>query len=168
MAVPLIAPLKAISGAQWAAALLLSVVLCGWIAYQLPVEKYSAAVIDIPFDVRCDLRSGPCETLLSDGARVGLSIEPLSIPVDKPLQISVQVSGLQVQRVTVDINGVDMKMPINPLQLEKVADGRYVGIGNLSFCSQRLMEWEALVSIDTGGNLIKLPYRFITQQSFQQ
>ena len=155
---------EGISKFHWIAGLLVSVLLLGWIAYQQGLLSDPPQRIRVAFDPQCDLRAGPCETILDDGTRVSFSIEPRSIPISKKLELEVVVSGLDVDGVSVDINGVDMKMPPNIINLDETENGRYSGKSTLTFCTRSIMEWESVIQLDTGNKHIQIPYRFITSQ----
>lgn len=113
-------------------------------------------------DPACDLRAGPCVSNLKGQGRVSFSIEPLAIPVLKPLAFQVRIKGLEARRVQVDLSGVDMNMGFNRPQLELAAPGLFTGQGRLPVCVRNAMEWEARVLIDTEQGLIAAPYRFWT------
>ena len=117
----------------------------------------------VAFDPHCDLRAGPCETRLPNGARVSFSVLPRSIPVAKTLEVEVKVAGLAVDDVTLDLNGVNMRMPPNRVRLKASKPGQFDGQAGLMMCSRNAMEWEALVELKTPDHkLIQVPYRFIT------
>lgn len=154
---------KGVSRLNWIAGLLLAVSTISWMVYQQWFNE-PAEIIQVAYDEKCDLRAGPCETILEDGSRVSFAIEPRSIPVIEKLELKVSVSGLEVDAVTVDINGVEMKMPPNIISLKELENGHYTGNGALSFCTRSIMEWESVIQLDTGNRKIKVPYRFITSQ----
>jgi hypothetical protein len=143
-------------------ALLLIMLMLGWFGYQMWMPNNSAQVFRSPFDPACDLRAGPCETNLTQGAKVRFAIQPETIPVTEPLQLLVDIDGLEVDRVTVELNGVDMNMPQNKIVLEQTGRGRFRGKGSLSFCTRNAMEWEALVELAAGEKQFIVGYRFIT------
>ncbi|MBT3206431.1 MAG: hypothetical protein HOM14_18700 [Gammaproteobacteria bacterium] len=157
---------EGISKSNWIAGIVLSFIVIGWFVYQqwwvvhLPPEQ-----VRVSFDPKCDLRAGPCVTTLEDGSRISFAIEPRSIPVSEKLKLEVTVSsGLDVDGVSVDINGVDMKMPPNIVDLKETGNGRYMGKGALSFCTRSIMEWESVIQLDAGDKQINVPFRFITSQ----
>lgn len=113
-------------------------------------------------DPSCDLRAGPCTSPLPGGASVTFSIEPRSIPVVRPLQFKVELTGLQAQGVQVDFSGVDMNMGFNRPTLQPSGAGVFSGEGRLPVCVRDAMEWEARVLIQTADGLVSAPYRFIT------
>ena len=153
---------KGISKFQGGVIVVLFILLVGWTAYQQKLQSQQVQLIVIPYDQQCDLRAGPCVTALKDGASVSFSIEPREVPLAKPLQLKVFVEGFRVDGVSVELNGVDMKMPLNQIELKNMVKGEFSAKATLSFCSQNAMEWEALVELRSGNKRIKVPYRFIT------
>ncbi len=156
---------EGISKSNWISGLVLTLLVVSWVVYQQWwVSSPPVELVTVNVDPKCDLRAGPCITTLDDGSRVSFSIEPRSIPISEKLRLEVTVSGLDVDTVSVDINGVDMKMPPNIVDLNKTGNGRYMGKGALSFCTRSIMEWESVIQLDAGDKQIKVPFRFITSQ----
>jgi len=110
----------------------------------------------------CDLHQGPCHRSLPGGGEVLFSIEPRSIPLTKPLKLSVEVKGARADKVEVDFSGVTMNMGYNRPLLNKVADGRFEGEGLLPVCIRQRMDWEAKVILRTDRGSFIIPWRFET------
>ena len=108
----------------------------------------------------CDLRAGPCQQLLAGGSVI-FSIEPAEIPLMKPLGLAVVTEGLEVAGVMVEIRGLNMDMGLNRTTLARGGDGRWRGETILPICSQRRMEWEAAVQLETEGRY-EVPFPFHT------
>ncbi len=144
------------------AALILFLVLLVWVGYQQDYFKHQLTTTGVEHDPNCDLRAGPCEMMLDDGVSVSLGIEPRSIPVAKELTLDVKVSGLSVNAIMVDINGVDMKMPPNRVRLKKLPNEHFSGLAGLMYCTRNAMEWEMVLELTTDQGQINVPYRFIT------
>ncbi|MCG8429012.1 MAG: hypothetical protein MI754_16775 [Chromatiales bacterium] len=143
-------------------ALVLFVAVAGVAAYKVwpllnPELEYIAALDD-----DCDLRGGPCQSVLPDNALVSFAIEPREIPLVQPLKLTVDVTGVEVDSVEIDFAGVDMNMGYNRPKLEKTGDGQFAGEGILPVCVRDAMEWEARVLLKTDDGLVAAPYRFIT------
>ncbi|MCG8084447.1 MAG: hypothetical protein AB2735_03875 [Candidatus Thiodiazotropha taylori] len=113
-------------------------------------------------DPSCDLRKAPCRSSINNEVEVGFSIEPREIPLVKPLKLAVEIAGVEVDRVEVDIAGVDMNMGYNRVVLQAVAEGQFEGEGMIPVCLMDSMEWEAKVLITTKQGLLSAPYRFVT------
>ena len=119
-------------------------------------------VVAAPLNDSCDLQKAPCEARFPDGGRLVLSISPHPIEGLKPLQLQVQIEGLDANSVEVDFRGLGMNMGFNRPRLEKEADGLYAGTGMLSSCILDRMSWEATVLAGTDKGLIAAPFRFET------
>ena len=116
-------------------------------------------------DPDCDLRAGPCATILPDGGEISFSIEPRSIPLVQTLQLGVTVKDISARSVEVDFVGIGMNMGFNRSQLKAEGDGRFSGSGVLPVCIRKAMEWEAKVLVQTDRGLVAAPFRFITVKS---
>ena len=146
----------------WSIAGALLIAICGVALYKSWSLLFPKVHLSAPLDPDCDLRAGPCVSPLPDGGRVRLAIEPRSIPVVKPLQFRVEITGLEADRVEIDFSGVDMNMGFNRSALEKQQKGVFTGKGMLPVCVRDAMEWEAKVLLHTDQGLVSAPYRFIT------
>lgn len=115
-----------------------------------------------PLDKGCDLRQGPCVSRLPGGGTIELGIEPRTIPLLKPLQLQVRVTGFGAQAVEVDFRGVDMNMGYNRPRLTETEQGWFSGSAVLPVCVRAWMEWEALVLVHTDRGIVAAPFRFET------
>jgi hypothetical protein len=110
-----------------------------------------------PLDPSCDLRLGPCESVLPGGGRVWLSVEPRDARALQPLRLEVRVSGLYAHGVEVDFKGVDMRMGYNRPRLARDGD-RYTGETVLAACRLPAMRWEARVLVRSARGLVAAPF----------
>ncbi|MFZ1536414.1 MAG: hypothetical protein WAT23_03400 [Chromatiaceae bacterium] len=135
----------------------------GLITYSLlrvwPV-LFPQLVATAPLVSSCDLRQGPCMGSLPAGGKVRFDIEPRSIPVLHPLNLTVRTEGLDVHAVEVDFAGTDMNMGYNRVQLEAVGPGDWQGQVTLPTCVRSRMKWEAKVLLATDLGLMAVPFRF--------
>ncbi len=119
-------------------------------------------IVSVAFlDKQCDLRAGPCRSMLPDGSEISLSIGSGDIPLVKPLALTVEVDGIEAKAVEVDFIGLGMDMGFNRPKLELDEAGRFRGTGMLPVCIRDAMEWEAKVLVTTAKGIIAAPYRFI-------
>jgi len=146
----------------WAVFGLLLIAVCAAALYRAWPMLFPEVAVAIPADPACDLRAGPCVSRLNDDASVSFAIEPREIPLVKPLQLRVEVQGLDAQQVEVDFSGVDMNMGFNRVKLERKGEGRFVGGGMLPVCVRDAMEWEAKVLVHARQGISSVAYRFIT------
>jgi len=114
----------------------------------------------IAADPGCDLRAGPCRQALA-GGRLGFAITPREIPLMQTLRLVVETDGLTVRAVEVEIRGLNMNMGLNRTVLARTADGHWEGETILPVCSQRTMQWEAAVRLDSAAR-VEVPFLFHT------
>ena len=95
------------------------------------------------------------------GTPVRLAISPDSIPLMQTLSLEFDAGALAPTMVAVDIRGLNMDMGLNRTVLARSDDGRWLGETILPVCSQRRMEWEAAVQIETDRRL-EVPFLFST------
>lgn len=124
-----------------------------WMAGQQVYERTAG-------DAGCDLRAGSCRVDVAGGS-VALQITPQDIPLMRPLTLAVVVDGLDANAVRIEIRGLNMDMGLNRTLLASLGGGRWQGETILPVCSQRHMEWEAAVQLDTGRR-IEIPFHFRT------
>ncbi len=108
----------------------------------------------------CFLHDGPCEQPVA-GTPVRLAISPNSIPLMQTLTLEFDAGVLAPTGVAVDIRGLNMDMGLNRTVLARSEDGRWRGETILPVCSQRRMEWEAAVQIETDQRF-EVPFLFST------
>ena len=131
-----------------------------WIWSEDPKAQIQAAL-----DPDCDLRAGPCSSILADGRSIRFSIEPRSIPPLTPLQLRVDAIGFTAREVSVDLNGVGMYMGFNRVDLDEHPQGHFTATGSLSVCIRDTMEWEAVVSVVSYDMQVSAPFRFIISKN---
>ncbi|MGD8910084.1 MAG: hypothetical protein PVI92_12140 [Chromatiales bacterium] len=146
----------------WALIGVLLVAVCAVAVYRAWPLLFPKVAISIPHDPSCDLRAGPCTSMLNSGSRVSFAIEPHEIPLVKPLRLRVEIQDLEAQQVEVDFSGVDMNMGFNRFKLSRTGEGEFTGEGILPICVRDAMEWEAKVLVTTPRGLTAAAYRFIT------
>ena len=146
----------------WGTLGLLFAAVCAVAIYRSWPLLFPEIAISVPADPACDLRAGACGSNVEGSGRVSFAIEPRTIPLVKPLQLRVQLQGVEAQQVEVDFSGVDMNMGFNRVRLEPSGEGIFTGDGMLPVCVRDAMEWEAKVLITTRGGLTSVAYRFIT------
>lgn len=116
-------------------------------------------------DPDCELRDGPCLATLPTGGSIEFSIEPHSIPLMKPLSLTVSVRDIEVSTAEIDFVGIGMKMGYNRPQLKAIGDNRFEGSTRLPVCILQRMEWEARLLLETDKGTVMAPFRFYTDKS---
>jgi len=150
------------AAALWAVAALLMLTLMAAAVWKVwPTLRPQVAEV-AALNPTCDLRSGPCSVKFVDGSSVEFAIEPMDIPVVKPLEYRVRLDGIDARKVEVDFQGVDMNMGYNRSALDARGEGVFIGVGMLPVCVREAMEWEAKVLLHTDRGVRAAPFRFIT------
>jgi hypothetical protein len=94
----------------------------------------------------CDLSVAPCTSRSNDQA---MTLELVSGPAlaGEALQFSLQLEGIHARSVTLQLEGRDMYMGINRLQLTESADqpGLWRGRTKLAICTTEQMQWQARI-----------------------
>lgn len=129
------------------------------VGYKLSPMLLPKADLTIRPEAACDLNHQVCSALLPGGARVELSSSVHPVPMVKPFQVQVTISGLTPARVEVDFSGIDMNMGVNRPQLADQGSGRFVAEVSLPVCITGQMDWQVTVLIETGRQRIAIPYR---------
>jgi len=115
-----------------------------------------------PTDKACNLHQESC-TAEKDGAKVTLKISPHPIPIARPLGIEVNIENLDVQKVELDITGINMYMGYNRVTLTSASPTRYIGTSMLAFCTNQTMNWQVTLMIhQKDGTQIQIPYTLET------
>lgn len=130
--------------------------------YQLKAMLKPNASISLALDPTCDLHKSACTLPFPNAGSIALSVHPKDIPVLQPIQLQVNIEGLDVSGVEVDLVGVDMDMGYNRPKLEQKSPVKYTGEMIIPVCMSASMEWEARVLIHTKKGTILAPYRFLT------
>lgn len=150
------------------AAILLSAIVAvgGWKLWGV-LNPPSAATAAI--DPTCDLQAGECRSSFPDGTEVSLSILPSPVPVLKELTLSSTISGIEANKVEVDIVGINMNMGYIRPELKRTdSQGLFTGESILPVCILNEMEWEARVMVHSDDGLLVAPFRFITRKNYEQ
>lgn len=129
------------------------------VGYKLSPILLPKADVTVQPPADCDLNHQRCAVQLPDGGRVELSSSVHPVPMVKPFEVEVTVSGLNPARVEVDFAGVDMNMGLNRPQLKVQGGGRFVAEVSLPVCITGQMDWQITVLIEDGNRRIAIPYR---------
>ncbi|MCK5901682.1 MAG: hypothetical protein KAG28_00920 [Cocleimonas sp.] len=115
-----------------------------------------------PLDPNCDLRQGACTSKLLTGGGVQFSITPDSLPILRPLKLTVSINDIKVKAISVDFIGLGMDMGYNRFILDKINKTTFTGKAIIPVCVRSKMDWEAVVLLQTDNGLIRVPFRFYT------
>ena len=149
---------------------LLSLVIFAVLAitgYQLKSSLLSSnETVRAAMQANCDLHKSSCTAVFPDGQKATLTMTPNTIPVLKPIQVNLQLEGLDATDVQFNIIGLNMDMGVNRNSLsgneqQSNQQQSFTGKIILPVCSFERMEWEAQAVITTKDNdVIIAPFQF--------
>ena len=139
--------------------LLALVVVIGYKLSPLLLPKADLAVMPDP---ACDLQQRDCAVDLPQGGKIVFSLGAQAVPLVKPFAVRLNSEGVDVERVEVDFEGIDMKMGLNRPQLQPQKPGEFVGEASLPVCITGGMAWQATVLLEVGRQRIAVPFLFNT------
>lgn len=130
------------------------------VAYKLAPRQPNDAGLVVDAAIGCDLNVSRCAVDLPDGGRLEVSITPRPIPVVKPLQIEVRVSGTSARQIELDLSGRSMDMGANRSGLVAAGDGVFRGSAMLPVCVTGRMDWRATLFVDTARGRMAARFDF--------
>ncbi len=109
----------------------------------------------------CEVTTAGCKTQL-DQLSVSMQLDKSRIHAATPLTFTVQLDNIPAQSVMVDLQGRDMYMGINQVQLSPVegSPGKWQGSTELAVCVTGEMTWQARVLAATDDARISTQFRF--------
>ncbi|HBH36710.1 MAG TPA: hypothetical protein DDW45_10415 [Gammaproteobacteria bacterium] len=135
------------------------------VGYKLNNATQKSVTLLAATDPDCELRNGACHAKLPAGGSIEFSIEPHSIPLMKPLSLTVSVRDIKVTAAEIDFVGIGMNMGYNRPQLKQVSNNRFEGSTTLPVCILQRMHWEARLLLETDNGTVMAPFRFYTNKS---
>nr|WP_296748633.1 hypothetical protein [Thioalkalivibrio sp.] len=148
--------------APWAVGVLALAALWVWADRLLPGGDQAGMVVLGPGD--CDLNLHACTAELPSGQKVSLDLQPRPMPTLQPLEVRLDLGGLDPEWVELDLAGVEMYMGFNRSRLERVAPGRYRGQTVLPVCASEAMTWAATVLPEGDQERGEVQFRFVTRR----
>lgn len=141
-------------------AIILALASVAVVGYKLSPRLLAKADVTAAALPGCDLNRSACAADLPAGGRVELDITPRPLPLVKPLQVVVSVTGVVADQVDIDFAGLSMAMGYNRQTLSADGQGRYRGQTMLPVCVSGRMVWQATLIIDSGRQRIAVPFLF--------
>lgn len=123
-------------------------------------ELQQADSIKLP-PLPCDLHTGAC--IASRGNQLlQLTLSPGPLKSLKPIEITVRLQHLEARQVMLDLQGVDMYMGLNQVQLIQDSERpeMWRGTTELAVCTTGEMTWRASVYVDTAEQLYSTAFDF--------
>jgi hypothetical protein len=141
-------------------AMILALVLIGVAGYQYSPFLLPKADVTAVTDPGCDLHRAACLASLPEGGAIRFALTPRPITVSGPLEMQVELEGVDATRVEVDFAGVSMNMGFNRPALVPAGPGRFGGETHLPVCITGSMTWQVTVLVETRRARIAAPFRF--------
>lgn len=141
-------------------ALILALASVAVVGYKLSPLLLAKAEVTLAVPPGCDLNRSACSADLPGGGRVELDITPRPVPLVKPLQLVVSISGMVAEQVDIDFAGLSMNMGYNRKTLTAAGQGRFRGEAMLPVCVSGRMTWRATLIVDSGRQRIAVPFLF--------
>ena len=140
-------------------AMILTLILIGVVGYKLSPLLLPKADVTANPDPACNLQQDTCSAVLP-GGHLRFTLTPHPIPLTAPLQMLVELEGIDAKTVVVDFAGVSMNMGFNRPALALLDAGRFTGQALLPVCVTGRMIWQVTVLVETGRTRIAVPFRF--------
>ncbi|MBD3612491.1 MAG: hypothetical protein HUJ13_08815 [Hydrogenovibrio crunogenus] len=118
-----------------------------------------------PVHTTCKLDASACTTSVENQS-ITLDIQPKPIRVARMLNVRVKLTGIQAEKVELDIAGQNMYMGYNRVTLTPVKGQPhlYEGQSMLAFCTNDKMDWHLSVLVTQKDQpLIQAPFALTTR-----
>jgi len=140
---------------------LVALAVAGYIGARLWQSAPTAQLLNND-GVSCNIGDAACRHATPDGGMLLLDMSPHPVPLMQPVGISVQVANTSLVPAYVEITGLNMEMGVNRVPLRRNAEGAWVGETIIPVCSQRHMQWQAALFLQSAGKLYRLNEEFDT------
>jgi hypothetical protein len=144
----------------WSVVALLLLVLIAVAGYKYREMASATLVATAPLDTNCLLDAGKCTTTLPAFGTASFAITPHPIVATTPLQLSLQLEGIQARSVEVHFRGESMNMGLSQFTLTQRSEGNFSGEAILPVCVRNSMMWIADVLVATPQGRVAFPFRF--------
>ncbi len=141
-------------------AILLALAIVAVLGYKYSPLLLPKADLTIEPAPGCDLHRQACHADIPGGGRIELSLTPRPIPLAKPFQVNVILSGITAHSLVIDFAGLAMNMGLNRKTLIAKGDGLFSVDAMLPVCITGRMTWLATVVVDTDKQRIAIPFMF--------
>jgi len=131
-------------------------------AYQFYNSWKTSRIVTLPVP-DCDLRRGPCVSVLPSGERIELHVKHTHMPVLTSVQLEVK-TGIPVKKMSIYFKGAEMNMGEFRTVLLPQKEGIYSAQTILPTCIQDNMVWHAVVQIEAGSKRYNAPFVLINQR----
>lgn len=138
----------------------------GYLVYQAgpPSPANSSAYRQLTTEAACFLQERTC-TASGEQSQIKLSLNPQPVPLMKPVQASMQLTGLaNIDAIELKIEGMNMYMGFQTVQLVKQNDTDWQGNFSLPICSEREMQWKVTANLSSASQAYQASFSLVTQR----
>ncbi|MFZ1388990.1 MAG: hypothetical protein WBP46_04220 [Thiolinea sp.] len=138
----------------------------GYLAYQawLPSPLNPSDPVPLISEENCFLQENAC-TASHQQVQIALALSPQPVPLMKPVQVSMQVNGLNhLETIELKIEGVNMYMGFQSVQLTKQTDTEWQGSFTLPICSESEMHWQVTANLNSKQQSYQSSFNLVTQR----
>lgn len=115
-------------------------------------------------EANCFLQERACSAS-DQQVQLKLSLTPQPVPLMKPVQATLQLSGLSsVEAIELKIEGLNMYMGFQTVQLVKQTATDWQGSFSLPVCSESEMHWQVTASVDSAPQAYQARFKLVTQR----
>lgn len=126
-------------------------------------EESSAAYRQLIAEANCFLQERACSAS-DQQAQIKLSLTPQPVPLMKPVQATLQLSGLPpIESIELKIEGSNMYMGFQTVQLVKQTATDWQGSFSLPVCSESEMHWQVTASLNSASQAYQSRFKLVTQ-----
>lgn len=119
-------------------------------------------MIVLPLNESCQLHKDACTTDFGD-IHITLTPHTHPIPIAKGIDFTATLENLSAKRVQLDINGRNMYMGYNRIDLKQQDTQHWTGKSLLAFCTIDAMQWQLTLIIDAeDGTQWQVPFPLTT------
>lgn len=138
----------------------------GYLAFHSwpPSLGKSANLLPLQSESNCFLQQQACLATAGQ-AQVHLRLAPQPVPLMKPIQAFLQVKGLNdLETITLKVDGLNMYMGFQEVQLSKQTDTEWEGSFSLPICSETEMHWRVTATLKTKQQGYQADFNLVTQR----
>ncbi len=142
----------------------LSLVIAGGVFVFLAPAQPAMQVMVVEDD--CDLHVADCHARYQEGRQsVSFALLPRQIPLMKELAMQASLQGfIGIRNVQVVVEGTNMFMGYQFVQMGQDASGLWSGKLVLPVCTLETMSWQARVEITTADGAYQASFPFVTSR----
>lgn len=140
--------------------------MSGYLVYQMwsPSRTNSPSYRQLSSESNCFLQERAC-TATDEQALITLTLDPKPVRLMQPVQATMQIAGLKnIDTVELKIEGINMYMGFQQVQLTKHTDLDWEGNFSLPICSESEMQWQVTATLHSIPHTYQASFSLVTQR----